>query len=144
MKRTIGIAVLTGAALISSVGLAGGTAVKLPHKLTSPSGNFFTLYAFDQPTASQPVASALMQVCASSHTPEPNTYVDPALFTLKLSNGKTVKLAKGAAHSPPLLLEHLNRLQCSTKGWISFDVPKGVKASVLEYDFSGTISWAVG
>jgi hypothetical protein len=144
MKRTVRIAVLTATALTSSVGLAGGAAVKLPHKLTSPTGNFFTLYAFDQPTASQPVASALMQVCASSHTPEPNTYIDPELFTLKLSNGKTVKLAKGAAHSPPLQLQHLNRLQCSTKGWISFDVPKGATAATLEYDFNGTISWAVG
>jgi hypothetical protein len=61
MKRAgvIAVAVLLGGTLASA-----SAAVKLPKERTSPTGNFFTLYAFDQPTKTDPVASALMQVWA--------------------------------------------------------------------------------
>jgi hypothetical protein len=84
-----------------------------------------------------------MQVCTSAHTPA-GTNIDPQLFTLKLSDGKTVSLAAKAAHSPALVGQPLAPKQCSTKGWMSFDVPKGAKGAVLEYEFNGKISWNVG
>jgi hypothetical protein len=144
MRRIVVFALLVSALAAGGAAASSTKPVKLPKKLTSPTGNFFTLYAFDQPTSSKPVASAELQVCASNHTPEPDTYIDPMLFTVKLGDGKTVSTAKVAAHSPALTIEHLNRLQCSTKGWISFDLPKGQTVSELVYDFNGQISWAVG
>ncbi|HUB76876.1 MAG TPA: hypothetical protein VL977_07455 [Solirubrobacteraceae bacterium] len=145
MRRTVVLALLAGALCCGAAQAASSsTPVKLPKKLTSPSGNFFTLYAFDQPTSGDPVASAEIQVCASATTPEPNTYLDPALFTVKLTSGKTVGLAKTAAHKPQLVLQHLNPRQCSTKGWMSFDVPSGSTVAQLVYDYDGKISWKVG
>lgn len=144
MKRTAVGVTIVALVLAGAFAAASTAAVKLPKKLTSPTGNFFTLYAFDQPTSSDPLASAEIQVCASSHTPEPDTYLDPQLFTVKLSSGATANVSKKAAHSPTLAEQHLNPNQCSTKGWMSFAVPKGQHVSILVYDFNGKISWDVG
>ncbi|HEY5059081.1 MAG TPA: hypothetical protein VII51_08675 [Gaiellaceae bacterium] len=116
--------------------------LKLPAERTSPTGNFFTLEAYDAPTSSKAVADFEVKVCTSAHTPA-NTAIDPALFTLSLTHGGSVAESTTAANQPALVLKPLRPLQCA-KGWLGFSVPKGKTVSKLEYDYNGTISWHVG
>ncbi|MGD1052112.1 MAG: hypothetical protein ABR947_13675 [Solirubrobacteraceae bacterium] len=118
------------------------TKLKLPAERTSPTGNFFTLEAYVAPTSSKPVANFEVKVCTSAHTPA-DTAIDPALFTLSLSQGSSLTESAGVAKSPALVLKPLKPLQCA-EGWLGFSVPKGKTVSKLEYDYNGTISWAVG
>jgi hypothetical protein len=116
--------------------------LKLPAERTSPTGNFFTLEAYDAPTASKPDAEFEMKVCTSAHTPA-DTAIDPALFALKLSGGATVSDSTVAADHPALLPRAMAKLEC-VEGWLGFPVPKGRTAATLEYAYNGTISWNVG
>jgi hypothetical protein len=138
MKRSalilLAVVPLLGAAV------ANAKPVKLPAKLTTPTGNFITLYTYDAPTSKSSVASAQVQVCTSAHTPK-GSGVDPDFFMLKLTNNKTLAIAATAAHQPALFLAPLGASQCSVKGWVSFDVPKGDKVAALQYSYHGTISW---
>ena len=116
--------------------------LKLPAERTSPTGNYFTLEAYDAPTSSKAVADFEIKVCTSAHTPA-NTAIDPALFTLSLTHGGSVAESTTVANKPTLILKPLKPLQCA-KGWLGFTVPKGKTVSKLEYDYNGTISWHVG
>src|SRR5271170_1903014 len=99
--RRLVVPLLTAAALaLVGVSTAGASSkLKLPAERTSPTGNFFTLEAYDAPSKSKPDAEFLMKVCTSSHTPA-DTAIDPALFTLKLTDGATVPESIAAAKSP--------------------------------------------
>lgn len=145
------VALLSGiAALALSLGTLATAAasersaatLKLPAERTSPTGNYFTLEAYVAPTSAKPVAEFEMKVCTSAHTPA-NTAIDPALFTLNLAHGGFAGESMSSAKSPILELKPLKPLQC-TEGWLGFAVPKGKAVSKLEYDYNGTISWAVG
>ena len=136
---------LTGAAALAlALALPATTEakLKLPTERTSPTGNFFTLEAYVAPTKSKHVANFEMKVCTSKHTPA-NTAIDPALFSLSLAHGGTVTESPAVAKSPAMVLKPLKPLEC-TEGWLGFSVPKGKTVSTLEYDYNGTISWAVG
>jgi hypothetical protein len=146
MKPSAGLALLSAVAVTAlgaSTTMSLASAVKLPKRLTTPTGNAITLYAYDAPTSKSAVASAQVQVCTSAHTPK-GSGVDPAFFALKLTNGKTVSLSPHAAHKPALVLQALAASQCSVKGWISFDVPTGDHVAALDYSYHGTISWSLG
>ena len=116
--------------------------LKLPAERTSPSGNFFTLEAYDAPTSHTRVANFEMKVCTSKHTPA-DTAIDPALFTLSLAKGGTVAESPAVARSPAMVFKPLKPPQC-TEGWLGFKVPKGKAVSTLVYDYKGAISWDVG
>jgi hypothetical protein len=88
------------------------------------------------------VANFEVKVCTSAHTPA-DTAIDPALFTLSLAQGSSLTESVGVAKSPALVLKPLKPLECA-EGWLGFSVPKGKSVSKLEYDYNGTISWAVG
>ena len=103
--------------------------VKLPDKLTTPTGNFITLEAFDGPSSSNKVASADVQVCTSSHTPK-GTGVDPYFFTLRLTSRATLAISRTAAKKPTLPFAPLGPNKCLS-GWISFAVPAGATPSAL-------------
>jgi hypothetical protein len=124
---------------------SGGQAsakLKLPAERTSPTGNYFTLEAYDAPTSSKAVAEFEVKVCTSVHTPA-DTAIVPALFTLSTAGGGSVAESMIAAKTPALVVKPLKPLQCA-EGWLGFTVPKGKTVSKLEYDYNGTISWAVG
>jgi hypothetical protein len=146
--RAAVLAVATAAALslalLTAVASAQRSAakLKLPAERTSPTGNFFTLEAYDPPTSSHPVAGFEMKVCTSAHTPA-GTAIEPAFFTLSLTQGGSLAESTKAAKQPALLLKPLKPLQCAS-GWLGFTVPKGKTVSKLEYDYNGTISWIVG
>lgn len=136
---------LTGAAALALAGalpMIAAAALKLPTERTSPTGNYFTLEAYVAPTSSKRVANFEMKVCTSKHTPA-DTAIDPALFTLSLAHGGTVRESIALARSPAIVLKPLKPLQC-TEGWLGFSVPKGKGVSTLEYDYNGKISWTVG
>ena len=144
MKR-IAVALLAGASLIgaaSAAFAAPAKPVKLPKTLATAIGNTVTLYAYDAPSSKHTVASVQVEVCASSHTPK-DTAVDPAFFTLKLTNGSALSMASTAAHAPPLAYQPLRPNQCSTKGWLSFDVPSGKSVAALDYTYKTTLSWSL-
>ncbi|MGD0198831.1 MAG: hypothetical protein ABSC56_13110 [Solirubrobacteraceae bacterium] len=143
--RRAAITALALGALVSATSAASASAttlVKLPKKITTPTGNFITLYAYDAPSSKSPVASVEVQVCTSAHTPK-GTGVDPAFFTLKLTSGSSLTMAAKSAHSPQLPAQPLGPSQCGTKGWISFDVPSGKTVEELQYEYNGLISWAL-
>ena len=135
-------AVALSLAPLAAVATAGQGKLKLPAERTSPTGNFFTLEAYHAPISSKAVAEFSVKVCTSAHTPA-NTHIDPALFTLALSQGGSVAESAAAASTPPLILKPLKPLQCA-QGWLGFTVPKGKTVLKLEYDYNGAISWAVG
>jgi hypothetical protein len=128
--------------LTAAAGERATTKLKLPAERTSPTGNFFYLEAYVAPTSSKPVADFEIRVCTSAHTPA-GTAIDPALFTLSLAKGGSITESIAVAKSPALVLKPLKPLQCD-EGWLGFSVPKGKSVSKLEYDYNGTISWAVG
>lgn len=131
--------------LASSLALAGAaqaSKLKLPAERTSPTGNFFTLEAYQAPTSSHPQAEFEMKVCTSAHTPA-GTEIAPSLFTVSLTSGAVVPESVAAAKSPALTLRPLKPLQCAS-GWIGFVVPKGKSVAKLEYQYNGKIAWAVG
>jgi hypothetical protein len=107
--------------------------------MTTPTGNFITLYAFDKPTAKLHVANADVSICASAHTPA-GTEAIPFFFTLGLTNGSSVRVSLAAAKSPALKTTPLGPKQCA-RGWISFAVPKGAHASALLYTYGKPIKW---
>jgi len=128
-------------AALSPAAASAGT-LKLPAARTSSTGNYFTLEAYDAPSASKPDAEFEMKVCTSSHTP-PDTALDAALFTLDVSGGSSLTESPGAAKSPAIVVTPLRPKQC-TEGWLGFAVPKGKTVETLVYDHNGTISWKVG
>jgi hypothetical protein len=137
------------AAAVALVPVAGASAhrqatakLKLPAERTSATGNFFTLEAYVAPTSSKPVANFEMKVCTSAHTPA-DTAIDPAFFTLSVTQGGTLAESVGLAKSPPIVLKPLKPLQCD-EGWLGFSVPKGKTVLKLEYEYKSTIAWAVG
>ena len=148
-RRRIGF--LAGAAMVAlslapltpaAAGERTAAKLKLPAERTSPTGNYFTLEAYDAPTSSKAVANFEVKVCTSAHTPA-YTEIDPALFTLSITHGGSLAESTTAAKTPALILKPLKPLQCA-EGWLGFTVPKGKTVSKLEYDYNGTISWAVG
>jgi hypothetical protein len=95
----------------------GGQALaklKLPAERTSPTGNYFTLEAYDAPTSSKAVVESEVEACTSAHT-RADAAIVPTLFTLSTTGGGSVAESTIAAKKPS-----------------------------LEYDYNGTISWAVG
>jgi len=137
-------ALAAAVALAASLALAASAAaaLKLPAERTSPTGNFFTLEAYRAPRASHPDAEFQMKVCTSRHTPS-YTMIEPGLFTLLLTNGRSVTESVGVATHPAITPQPMKPLQC-VSGWLGFVVPKGATVSKLEYDYNGRISWAVG
>ena len=133
-----GVAVL-GACVFAAPAAAK---LKLPAQRTSPSGNFFTLEAYDAPGSADRDAEFEMKVCTSKHTPA-DTAIDPALFTVRLAKGGAVPESIAAAKSPAMAFKPLKPLQC-TEGWLGFVIPKGESVSALVYDYKGAISWVVG
>ena len=83
-----------------------------------------------------------MKVCTSAHTPA-GTAIAPSLFTVSLTPSATASESTTASKAPALVPKPLKPLQCA-EGWLGFAVPKGKTVSKLEYDYNGTISWAVG
>lgn len=140
--RRLLVPLLTAIAVALAGGAAAAATLKLPAERTSPTGNYFTLEAYDAASASKPDAEFEMKVCTSAHTPA-GTAIDPALFTLKLTDGASVPESPSVARSPAMVLKPLARLQC-TEGWLGFAVGHGKAAATLEYDYNGTISWKVG
>jgi hypothetical protein len=136
------VVALSLAPLTAAASAPAPAKLKLPAERTSPTGNYFTLEAYAPPTSSKPVANFEMKVCTSAHTPS-NTAIAPALFTLSLTHGGSVAESTRAAKKPALIGQPLKKLQC-VEGWLGFTVPKGKTVSKLEYDYNGTISWAVG
>jgi hypothetical protein len=122
--------------------VAGGTAaaggVKLPKQLTTPTGNFITLYAF-QATGS--AANADVKICTSARTPK-GTEAIPQFFTLKLSNGAIVHLTSLSPKSPALNVTPLGPKQC-IRGWITFAVPRGARPTELLYTYGTPLVWKV-
>jgi hypothetical protein len=150
-RRHIGVLVCAcaAAAAVALVPVASAAAhrqatakLKLPAERTSATGNFFTLEAYVAPTSSKPVANFEMKVCTSAHTPA-GTAIEPAFFTLSLTQGGSLTESVGVAKSPQLVPKPLKALQCD-EGWLGFSVPKGKTVLKLEYDYKSTISWAVG
>jgi hypothetical protein len=138
------LALALGAPLFPS--LAGAKSVvpaklKLPAERTSAVGNFFTLEAYDPPTAKSAVANFEVKLCTSSHTPNP-TYADPALFTLSVTGSGSVG-ESASTKRPAYAYRQMKPLQC-TEGWLGFRVPKGKSPGTLEYSYLATISWKVG
>jgi hypothetical protein len=126
---------------MSTAAGAHAATLTLPAERTSPTGNYFTLEAYDPPTKSKPVANFQMKVCTSAHTPA-DTAIDPALFTLALTHGTSAE-SLAVAKKPAMVLKPLAKNAC-TEGWLGFRVAKGKAPVKLEYDYNGTISWAVG
>lgn len=112
-----------------------GSGVKLPKTLTTPTGNFITLYAVS--TGSGHV-SVDVKVCTSAHTP-PGTMVVPSFYSLWLSNGSRL-IPGSAVKSPGLGMVPLGPKQCA-RGWLSFAVPKGAKPAALVYSYGKPIVW---
>jgi len=144
---TLRPAALLALAFALLVGAAPGqaattTKLKLPAERTSSTGNFFTLEAYDPPTSSHPVANFDMKVCTSAHTPK-DTAIDPAFFTLRLSQGAVESESVSSAKSPPLTFQPLAAQHCA-QGWLGFHVPKGDSVAELVYTYKGSITWAVG
>jgi hypothetical protein len=138
------IRVLAPTLALCGVGLLGGPAAaalgaKLPKQLTTPTGNFITLYAF---SSSGQVASADVSICTSAHTPA-GTEAIPFFFSLRLSNGSTIRLAEVSSKSPPLRVTPLGPKQC-VRGWISFHLPKGSHPAALVYTYGKPIVWRLG
>jgi hypothetical protein len=127
---------------VASARQEAGAKLKLPAERTSGTGNFFYLEAYVAPSASKPVANFEVKVCTSAHTPA-DTAIEPAFFTLSLSPGGSVTESIAIAKRPALVPKPLKPLVCD-EGWLGFAVPKGKTVSKLEYEYSGTISWAVG
>lgn len=122
------------ATTIAGAQIAAGK-LKLPAERTSPTGNFFTLEAYNAPGGFD------MKVCTSAHTPA-DTAIDPNLFSVLLTN-RVVIAPLSPSGAGALRLQPLAPRQC-TEGWLAFHIPRGAKVSKLEYDYNGTISWAVG
>jgi hypothetical protein len=157
--RRVALLAGAGALALSLGGLSAGSAgastahasaLKLPAERTSPTGNFFTLEAYDPPTsAKKPVANFKIKVCTSAHTPA-DTTIDPALFTLSLTKGAPVAESPLVASKPALGPTPLKPLKCA-EGWLGFALAKGKTVaavdktiSTLEYEYNGKISWDVG
>jgi len=145
MKRTIAILALI---LLGAFAGAGSAATRpkpkpkltLPKTLKTPTGNFVTLYTFDLPSGKSTVANFEVAICTSAHTPK-GTYAYPPFFTVSVSSGPQVHIATTAAKTPALKIEPLGPTQCE-HGWISFDLPKGVHATALDYTALGpAITW---
>lgn len=133
MRIRIAGGILCLAARASASALGSG--VKLPKTLTTPTGNFITLYSVS--TGSGHV-SVDVKVCTSTHTP-PGTMVIPSFYSLRLSTGSY--LHPGASvKSPPLGMVPLGPKQCA-RGWLSFALPKGAKAAALVYTYGTPIVW---
>jgi hypothetical protein len=131
------------ALLVSVVLLAASPAsAKLPKRLTTPTGNFITLYAFDGPSSKHAVASADVEICTSAHTPRV-TEAYPPFFTLSLTNGSSVHISANTAKSPALHVTPLGPKKC-VRGWISFAVPAGAHVSALVYTYGKPIRWKLG
>jgi hypothetical protein len=123
-------------ALASGSALGSGT--KLPKTLTTPTGNFITLYAVSTALGH---ASLDVKVCTSAHTPL-GTMVMPSLYSLRLSTGSSLQPGT-AVRSPALGMTPLGPRQCA-RGWLSFDVPKGATPTALVYTFGKPIVWNLG
>jgi hypothetical protein len=129
-----------GAVLLVALVLAATAAgAKLPMQLTTPTGNFITLFAFG--TSGQ-VANADVRICTSAHTPV-GTEAIPFFFSLRLSNGSSVRVAAASSKSPALHVTPLGPKQC-VRGWISFAVPKGSHPAALVYTYGKPIEWELG
>ena len=136
MRTLIAGAVLCLFAL--PAGSALGAEVKLPKTLTTPTGNFITLYAVSIALGH---ASLDVKVCTSAHTP-PGTMVMPSFYSLRLSSGST--LEPGASVKAPALgMVPLGPRQCA-RGWLSFTVPRGATPTALVYTFGRPIVWKLG
>ena len=118
-----------------SAGSALAAPVKLPKTLETPTGNFITLYAV---STGGGYSSVDVKVCTSAHTP-PGTMVIPSFYSLRLSNGSSVRVT-GSVKSPHLGLTPLGPKQCA-RGWLSFAVPKGAKPAALIYTYGAPIVW---
>jgi hypothetical protein len=129
------LGVLLGAGLIAAMP-AAAKGPKLPQRLTTPTGNFITLYAFN---SNGHVEKLDVGVCASSHTPT-GTEAIPEFFTLSLSNGSSVRIAGPSAKMPALRVTPLKPKQC-VRGWLSFALPKGAHAVALVYTYGKPIRW---
>lgn len=138
MKLGVCLGVLAGVGLLAASAASAG----LPKRLTTPTGNFITLYAFDAPSATHHVASADVQVCTSAHTPK-GTEVYPPFFTLSLAGGVSVRISSSTAKSPALRVTPLGPGKC-VRGWVSFAVPAGAHVSALVYTYGKPIRWKLG
>ena len=112
--------------------------MKLPKQLTTPTGNFITLYSFQ---SSGTAASADVKICASAHTPK-GTEAIPQFFSLVLSSGTTVHLTSLSPKSPALNVTPLGPKQC-IRGWITFAVPHGAHPTKLVYTYGKPLVWKV-
>jgi hypothetical protein len=128
----LGIAVLA-AAVLSGAALAAP--VKLPKTLTTPTGNFITLYAVK--TAGG-YLTADIKVCTSAHTPK-GTMVIPSFYSVRLTNGASVHPGT-PVKSPALGMVPLAAKQC-TRGWLSFPLPHGAKPAAVVYTYGKPIVW---
>lgn len=145
MKRTIATIALILLGALAGTGSAATKPKKpaLPRTLKTPTGNFVTLYSFSLPSGKTTVANFDVGICTSAHTPK-GTFAYPEFFTLSVSAGSPVHLAPTAARSPALKIQPMGPKQC-VRGWISFDVPKGVHATALDYTALGpAIVWKLG
>jgi hypothetical protein len=120
-------------ALVAAGGAAGA---KLPKTLTTPTGNFITLYSV---SAGSGVTNADVKICASAHTPK-GTEAIPEFFTMRLSNRTTARVALTGAKSPALAVTPLDPKQC-VRGWLAFATPKGAHATELLYTYGKPIVW---
>ena len=135
MKRTIAtVALVVLGAFAGSAG-ATKTKPKLPKTLKTPTGNFVTLYHASLPSGRSTVASFDVGICTSAHTPK-GTFAYPPFFTVAVSKGPQVRISLAAAKSPALKMQPMGPKQC-VRGWISFDLPKGVHAIALDYTALG-------
>ena len=147
MKRTIATVALIVFGTIAGTGSAATkpkpkpkTKPALPKTLTTPTGNFVTLYGFSLPAGKSTIANFDVGICTSAHTPK-GTYAYPEFFTLSVSSGAQVHLAPTAAKSPALTIQAMGPKQC-VRGWITFDVPRFTHATALDYTALGApIVW---
>jgi hypothetical protein len=124
--------IVAGGALVAAVAAA---AIRLPKTLTTPTGNFITLYSV---STSGGVTNADVKICTSAHTPA-GTEAFPPFFTLKLSNG-TTQFVRLGAKSPALKTTPLGPKQC-VRGWLLFKTPAGAHPTELVYTYPTAIYW---
>jgi hypothetical protein len=135
LPALIVVAVVAAGAQIASVAAVQSNATPLPKRLTTPTGNFITLYSVDSKGGGE---DADVSICTSAHTPA-GTEAIPLFFTLQLSNGALVHVTTGAK-SPALQVTPLGPKQC-VRGWIRFAVPHGKHAVLLVYQYGSPIKW---
>ena len=108
----------------------------LPKTLTTPTGNFITLYSVSSGAG---VTNADVKICTSAHTP-PGTEAIPEFFSMRLSDGSSVRIELTGAKSPALVVTPLGPKQC-VRGWLAFATPKGAHATELVYTYGKPIVW---